>query len=604
MIFFKRNFMNDRMQHQYPLYEKQSKKIISFFLLCSTLMLNAVDFSYKVTQLDEHNQNIAVTFTLQENEAIFARTLNISVNNPDLQVMGSSTNVPATKKYIPEFKQDKQVYDQDFIVTTRIACTKPQQKVDGSLHISYLSTLENSLKDAIFPLQFDNHIAEDQPIVTTNIVAMPVAQQTKFQEDHSWVGYFQNLVKTTQTPWAQILLALILGLLLSLTPCIYPMIPITIGILHSHGKKSLLSNFLGSMSYACGMATTFACLGLLATVAGSSFGSLLSQPMFVIALVLFIGYMSLTMIGVIDMYIPPFMKGEIKLYKSFGPYMSAFLFGAISGTIASPCVSPGLALLLSIVATMGNNILGFMLLFSFGIGLSFPLIVIGTFSNSLYLLPKSGMWMVEIKKALGFFMLATCFYYLSNILPVAVVYWLFTAFTMFTASFYLAGPGAYSSPTTKNVYNGISIIMIGATMLMAMQSYEKTFYKETINTQKSVAWQADYATALATARENKTLLFVDFWANHCTICKAIDKKVFKNDDFNRATADIITFVKIDATHSNNPDYAMLKEQYKVYAQPTMLLIDPTTETVLEKWTSEPYSMTIELFIAQLKKFVQ
>lgn len=579
-------------------------KIMSLFLLFCTPIVNAVDFSHVVTQDDSSTKTVAVTFLLDENEVIFAPSLDISINNPDMSLSKPSINIPAIKKYIPEFKQDKQVYDHNFTITTHITCNDDTQPTQGSLHISYLSTLENNLKDAVFAVQFDKDLSEEQLSPTHNIVATPVAEQQKIEINRSWVDYFQNLVETTKTPWAQILLALILGLLLSLTPCIYPMIPITIGILHSHGKTSLLSNFLGSMSYACGIATTFACLGLLATVAGSSFGSLLSQPIFVIALVLFIGYMSLTMIGIVDMYIPSFMKGEIKFYKNFGPYMSAFLFGAISGTIASPCVSPGLALLLSIVATMGNNLLGFILLFAFGIGLSFPLIIIGTFSNSLYLLPKSGMWMVEIKKALGFFMLATCFYYLSNILPVAVVSWLFTGFTLFTASFYFAGPGAYSSSVTKNIYNVISIIMIGVTIFMGIQSYEKTFYKETINTQTSVAWQADYATALAKAQQNKTLLLVDFWANHCTICKAIDKKVFKNDQFNQATADILTFVKIDATHSSDPDYAQLKEQYKVYAQPTILLIDPATETVVKKWSSEPYSMTIEDFIAQIKKFIQ
>lgn len=575
---------------------------ISIFFLSCQFMLNAVDVSYHLTQQDPLNQTVEATFLLEENEAIFAHTLHLSVNNHDMHLTGTSINIPALKKYVPEFKQDKQVYDQNFILTTHVTCNNNQQRTEVSLHISYLSTLENSLKDVVCHLVFDNHLPEDESDISTNIVATPVAEQEKVYQDHSWINYLENLVERTKTPWAQIVLALILGLLLSLTPCIYPMIPITIGILHSHGKKSLLSNFLGSMSYACGLATTFACLGLLATVAGSSFGSLLSQPLFVVTLVLFIGYMSLTMIGIIDMYIPSFMKGEIKLYKNFGPYMSAFLFGAISGTIASPCVSPGLALLLSIVATLGNNILGFILLFAFGIGLSFPLIIIGTFSNSLYLLPKSGMWMVEIKKALGFFMLATCFYYLSNILPIATIYWLFTGFTLFTAMFYLQGPGTYSSETTKTIYNGISIIMIGITIFMCMQSYEKTFYQETINLEKSVLWQADYATALQHAQETKTLLLVDFWANHCTICKAIDKKVFKNNRFNQATADILTFVKIDATQSNNPDFVQLKEQYKVYAQPTILLIEPATETILKRWTSEPYSMTIEDFITQLKKF--
>lgn len=580
------------------------KKIVSIFLLWSTYTMHGVDFSYHITQENLTTQKVTVNFALSENEAIFASTIHTSINNPNLELSAPSINIPTTKKYVPEYKQDKQVYDQNFTITILVESKKENHPIEASLHISYLSSLENSLKDALIPIIFQVLIPDDEISTISNIASIPVAQQLEPKDDFSWISYFQNLVETSQAPWFQILLVLILGLFFSLTPCIYPMIPITIGILHGQSKKSLLSNFLTSLSYACGLATTFACLGLLATVAGNSFGSLLSQPAFVIVLVLFIGYMSLTMIGLVDMYIPPFMKGEIKFYNNFGPYVSAFLFGAISGTIASPCVSPGLALLLSLVAKLGNKLLGFILLFSFGMGLSTPLMVIGTFSNSLHFLPKSGMWMVEIKKALGFFMMATCFYYLLNILPLAIVYWLFTGFTLFVAGFYLAGPESYSSATCKVGYTIVSVIMIGVTIFIGIQSYEKTFYKETINVETSVAWQPDYATALQQAQKNKTLVLVDFWANHCTICKAIDKKVFKNNQFNQAIGDTLTFVKIDATHSSNTDYMKLKEQYKVYAQPTVLLIDPATETVLKKWTSEPYSMHLEDFIAQLQKFIQ
>jgi len=582
------------------------KKIMNFIVLYSASMMHAIEFSSLITQESPLKKTISINCILNENEAIFAHTINMSIDNPHMQVTIPSININPVKKYIQEFKQNKLVYDQNFTITAHVTCQEKNQPHKGSLYLSYLSTAGNSLKDALFPITFDHEIEKDESCISDDshspIIEFP--QQPVVQDtDHSWVAYFQNLVEHAKTPWAQILLAMILGLLLSLTPCIYPMIPITIGILHSNGKKSLLSNFLGSLCYACGLAITFACLGLLATLAGSSFGSLLSQPLFVITLVIFIGYMSLTMIGIVDMYIPSFMQGEVKFYKNSGPFVSAFLFGAISGTIASPCVSPGLALLLSIVATLGSKILGFMLLFAFGIGLSTPLIIIGTFSNSLYLLPRSGMWMVEIKKALGFFMMATCFYYLSNILPVAIVYWLFTAFTLFTAIFYLVTLDKNSSTASRTTYNLISIVMIGVTIVMMTQSYEKTFYKETINTQISVPWQHDYATALEHAQEKNQLLLIDFWANHCTICKAIDKKVFKSEQFTNAMQDQLTFVKIDATHSNNADYQKLKELYKVYAQPTILLIDPTTETVLKKWTSEPYGMNLEDFIGQLQKLI-
>jgi thioredoxin:protein disulfide reductase len=577
-----------------------SQKTFLCLLLCSTMIINAVQFSSSINSIDKVTQKVTVNFALDDNEIILANSLQASIDNPALTAEKIDINIPAIKQYVPDFKQKKHIYTTNFQASI-IVHNKSERNhtIDSMLHLSYLSTLNSSILDVQIPVHFASSTQPDDvpDFRTSSTIPMPIDEKIE-SENQSWTARLQNLVEKTQSPWAQILFALLLGLLLSLTPCIYPMIPITIGILHSQGRKSLFHDFLGSLCYACGLATTFACLGLLATVAGSSFGSLLSHPPFVVGLVLFIGYMSLTMIGIIDMYIPSFMKGEVKLYKNFGPFFASYLFGAISGTIASPCVSPGLALLLSIVATMGSKILGFLLLFAFGIGLSIPLIVIGTFSNSLYLLPKSGMWMVEIKKALGFFMMATCFYYLSNILPIEIVYWLFTAFTLFMATFYLRG--AHNDNMYKNLYTSIGIVMIGLTIFMATKSYEKTFYQQPATHHASVNWQPNYTIALDQAQKTNKLLLVDFWANHCTMCKAIDKKVFQNELFCAQTDTMVTFVKIDATQSNNSQYVQLKEQYKVYAQPTILLIDPATQTVLRKWTTEPYNMKIEEFIEQIK----
>jgi len=581
-------------------------KILHLLLLYCSVSTHAIDFSSHVEHISNKEQVMTISCTLDDNESIFENSVHTSVDHPQLTIENEKITVPAIKKYLPEYKQNKKVYDQNFDLIIQISCQEKEHPIDAMVHVSYLSTLGESALDVKFPITFQPLLSveqlhnEQQKISAPRTITQPELQD----QDRSWTATLQNLVEQTKTPWTQALFALLLGLLLSLTPCIYPMIPITIGILHSNGKSSFLHNFLGSLSYACGLATTFAFLGLLATVAGSSFGSLLSNTPFVICLVLFIGYMSLTMIGIVDMYVPSFMKGEVKFYRNLGPFVAAYLFGAISGTIASPCVSPGLALLLSIVATLGNNILGFFLLFAFGIGLSIPLIIIGTFSNSLYLLPKSGMWMVEIKKFLGFFMLATCFYYLANILPLAIVYWLFTAFTLFMALFYLVGTENSSNNDYKTGYTITGIIMIGLTIFMATKSYEKTFYTESSHNQQSVAWQKNYAQAVEHATKNNNLLLIDFWAQHCTICKAIDKKVFHNDEFNNSMKNSITFVKIDATHSNDPDYMYLRELFKVFAQPTLLLIDPTTETVLQRWSSEPYSLSIKEFVEQIKVHIK
>lgn len=571
------------------------------FLIALFSPLYSVDFHVTTKQKTNQIQLVSVKFNLQNQEAILKNSITTSIDTPNIKTEDIQISGNTTSKYIPDFKQTKNVYDHDFSIEMSLQ-NLTTQSVDGNLHISYLSTQQKHIKEKIVPLKFTS-IGKSTKQNNLSIKPMPKPNQPDvIHQQVSWTTKIQNLVEHSKTPWMRILFALLLGLLLSLTPCIYPMIPITIGILHSHGKKSLLSNLGGSLCYAFGLATTFSLLGFLAATAGSTFGSLLSQPIFVIILVLFIGYMSLTMIGVFDMYTPSFMQGEVKFYSKLGPFFAAYLFGAITGTIASPCISPGLALLLSMVATMGNKILGLALLFAFGMGMSTPLIIIGTFSNSLHMLPKSGMWMVEIKKVLGFFMLATCFFYLSNILPVNVNAWLYVAFTLFAAIFYLID-AQKSFGTSKTVKTFISIIMIAVTLLMATKAYEKTFYHENIDQQVSVDWQKNYKEALQHAQDNKNILLLDFWANHCTICKAIDKKIFKNKTVKNKLEDKVTFLKVDATDTNDPEYKALKEKYKVHAQPAILLVNPTTEKVIQRWSSEPYSMTIQEFIQAVQKSI-
>ena len=225
--------------------------------------------------------------------------------------------------------------------------------------------------------------------------------------------YLQKALRTSESHIFRLFLVFFLGLLMSLTPCIYPMIPITAGILQAQGSSSIGRSFLLAFIYTLGTSTTFATFGLVAALTGHLFGQLLVNPIFMLIIISILVYLGLSMFGLYDMYVPKFME-QTNYHQKKGSLFSVFIFGAISGSIASPCLSPGLALLLSIVATLGNNVLGFLMLFIFGLGLSMPLLIVGTFSNSINMIPQNGPWMVEIKKLFGFMLLAMCVYLLSN----------------------------------------------------------------------------------------------------------------------------------------------------------------------------------------------
>lgn len=563
-------------------------------MLTISIGLQSLDMSVQETTISAQQKNINLKLSLADSEHILKQTLSVSLDNPNASC-GTITITPtASKKYLPEFSETKDVLEKDVTISIPVQ-TSLDQPIQTLVHVSFLLMPESTMMEKLIPLSFNQADLSSMTHSTAPTSHYSTATPTK--EKKSLTDSIQDLVQNPASSiWIRLLFAFLLGLLLSLTPCIYPMIPITIGILAHGEKKSLLQNFFGSLCYAFGVSTTFAFLGLLAAFAGASFGSLLSQPVFIIFLVLFIGYMSLTMIGIVDLKIPSFLQRNTQLTSAFGPYLSVFIFGLISGSVASPCVSPGLALLLTIVATMGNVFAGFLLLFLFGIGLSTPLIIIGTFSSSMTMLPRAGQWMVEVKKGLGFFMLATCLYYLNNILSATMISWILVALILFAALFYIIDAQKDFDPKIKTIKSFFGIALLAISVVMSFKAYDQ-MHKLPINTpEQGVIWEEGYEQALQKAQAENKYIMLDFWANHCTICKAIDKKIFHQNSVKNGLQEQFVFVKVDCTTSANQEANHLKQQFQVFAQPAILIVRPNDQKVLKKWSSEPYSMTPDQFI--------
>ena len=198
------------------------------------------------------------------------------------------------------------------------------------------------------------------------------------------------------------------GLLVSFTPCVYPMIPITASFVGSRNVGgSKLKGFLLSLFYVIGVAVTYSALGVFAAITGRLFGQISTNPYayFIIANIVIV--LGLAMLDVFQ--IPVFApKKEIKK----GGYVGIFIIGLCSGFIAGPCTTPVLGVLLAYVASTKNILLGGSLLFVFAFGMSILLIMVGTFSGVLATLPKSGEWMVKIKKILGILMIGLGEYFL------------------------------------------------------------------------------------------------------------------------------------------------------------------------------------------------
>ncbi|BCR04719.1 hypothetical protein DESUT3_17880 [Desulfuromonas versatilis] len=201
------------------------------------------------------------------------------------------------------------------------------------------------------------------------------------------------------------------GVLASLSPCLYPMIPIVSGYVGARAldKRKRLLAFSLSLSYVLGMALVYALLGMIAALSGSFFGQISSSAWAQVVVANLLILFALNILEVLPMPTLPQVKWT---GSGRGGMVGAFLVGAASGLVTSPCTSPVLFGLLTYVATTGSLFYGATLLFSFSLGMGMLLVVVGTFAGLLAALPRPGRWMLAVKKMLGLLLIVLAEYFL------------------------------------------------------------------------------------------------------------------------------------------------------------------------------------------------
>lgn len=202
------------------------------------------------------------------------------------------------------------------------------------------------------------------------------------------------------------------GVVISFTPCTYPLIPVTVGYIGARSASSKLRGFILSLFYVLGLAVTYSTLGAAAALTGKLFGQMQTTPLTYFLMANLFIIMGLAMLGVFKISLPVPQKlmnvtGNIK--KGFA---GSFLLGAASGFIIGPCTAPILGVILGYVALQNNVLTGVALLFIFSLGMGTLLIIVGTFTGLIASLPKSGVWMERINYIFGFILIGAGEYFL------------------------------------------------------------------------------------------------------------------------------------------------------------------------------------------------
>lgn len=374
----------------------------------------------------------------------------------------------------------------------------------------------------------------------------------------------------------------ILGILTSFTPCIYPLIPITLSVLGKEAKaRNKRQNFIAANIYVFGMAFTYALLGLLAASSGKLFGATMNSPWVMGLVCLVFLVMSLSSFGLFEIQLPS--RLQIILQSNHGKgYLSVFITGIISGLVAGPCVGPVLVGVLTFIAQTQNLWIGFWSLFVFALGMGQLLLVIGTSSSLVKLLPQSGPWMNGIKTFFGLIMLGLFYYYLKNLVPLRVWEGLLGLGFILFGSFKLQISKSENEITSRfeNFRNGLtlSILLFGTFLIfwsvMNLSQMMKNVFvfkqseQQVVQNNQWINYSKDqYEKAL----KSNSPMIIDFYADWCAACHELDNKVFKTKEFLEAAKDITLF-RFDAT-KDSQDLNLLKSKYKIVGLPTIVFYD-------------------------------
>ncbi|PKK83516.1 MAG: hypothetical protein CVT49_08330 [candidate division Zixibacteria bacterium HGW-Zixibacteria-1] len=383
-------------------------------------------------------------------------------------------------------------------------------------------------------------------------------------------------------------LAFITGLLLSFSPCTYPMIPITVSIFAGQ-DRSIGKGFILSLFYVGSMAVMYGIMGLIVSLVGGVFGAWLASPAVVIGIAVVFVIFALSMFGVYELQVPYSLRQKLGTKQAGGGVGGSIVLGIVAALVVSPCVGPFVAGILLYIATYGSPIFGFITLFVFAIGLGTLYILIGTFSSAISALPGAGTWMETVKGFFGFVLLFMALYFLRTIIsPVwfaVMAGLLLVAFAVFGGAFDRLTSEDGLFPRLKK-YLGILAFLVGAYLLLGTMLGSGFLLPEGVSfaggamgnssrvEEKLIPWKTDLEMGLAEARSQGKPVLIDTWATWCVNCRVLEKKTFGNLEV-AAESERFYPLKIQLEKSGTPETNdfMMRFGMKHYSLPTTLLLD-------------------------------
>jgi thiol:disulfide interchange protein DsbD len=351
------------------------------------------------------------------------------------------------------------------------------------------------------------------------------------------------------------------GLALNLTPCVYPMIPLTIsyfGGRKAGGTGSLLGR---AAAYVVGISMTYSTLGVTAALTGKILGSTLQSPWVLSGISLLLVILSFSMFGLYEIQAPAWLLNKVAGGTTEG-WWGALGMGLVFGIVAAPCVDPFSIGLLTFVAAKADPVLGFLMFFTLSLGLGFPYLWLGFFSAEIQKLPKSGMWMVWVKKVFGLILLGMPLYFLNPLLPKNLSHAAVPAYLLLCGillGWFFSGAGVTKGFKNFQRAFGIVLAALGVLVYQAWPQPRELPFK-------------DYdANRIEQARQEKKPVFIDFSASWCLPCKELEVRTFSDPKVHEALQDWV-LLKADLSSYSSAPVEELKKTYGIMGVPTLVFI--------------------------------
>lgn len=387
------------------------------------------------------------------------------------------------------------------------------------------------------------------------------------------------------------------GVLLALTPCVLPMIPILSGIIVGdkkvhHHATSRLHAFNLSLAYTLGMSLSYTLAGIAAGLSGQLLSNALQSPwMLGITSMIFV-FLAFSMFGFYELRLPSAIENRMMNIANGikgGEFLGVFSMGALSALIVSPCVAAPLAGALIYIGQTHDIVLGGLALFSLSIGMSIPLLLIG--ASAGHVLPKAGPWMTAVRDFFGFVMLGLAIYLISPIIPSSLQMLLWAALLIIPAIYLRAiDPLPTNASPIERLFKGVGIILLalGVTMIIGATSGAKSplnplsgiVSKEASSSNSGLSFKRIHSIAELEANiqnaQGKTVM-LDFYADWCVACKELEQFTFSDAGVKNALKDSV-LLQVDVTQNTAEDIALLN-RFKLFGPPGIVFFNQSGQEI-------------------------